>query len=289
MFCKRHAFSQYHRYLLPLGILLVAATAAATLLIHTSPQNNSHPASAHLGAFSRIDPRITREILKRPTFTHAVYLYSVVPGGVYSVQELKDARIRDQVVAAHYSGFDLGHLRTTRLDHAKTAYVSYRLGNEIFWTRKKLHLAKGELIITDGARRVRARCGNMVSDKPQPQTSLLEPDETALDEARGRDSKDPTEPHAAVSPLADFADVFPDLLSLIPDADPSGNLATETSPASGGGGPPILLLPPPGGSPQPTPAPVQEPATLLLLSSGLGGALLLSRSKCDGKGSTDHR
>src|SRR5205814_72766 len=133
----------------------------------------------------------TRKVLQGLSFRHPVYLYSVVPAGVYSVQELKDARTRDRVVADHYSGFDLERARATRLDRPRMAYVSYRLGDEIFWTRKQVHLAKGESVITDGVHRVRARCGNMISDKPYPKKSPLEPEERALDEASGGDSKDP--------------------------------------------------------------------------------------------------
>ena len=43
--------------------------------------------------------------------SRTVYKYSVVPGGVRSVQELKWAAEHDPVVAAHYAGFDYDRAR----------------------------------------------------------------------------------------------------------------------------------------------------------------------------------
>ena len=40
------------------------------------------------------------KLVRRP-----VYPYSVIPGGVESAQELKNAVLRDSVVAGHYAGF----------------------------------------------------------------------------------------------------------------------------------------------------------------------------------------
>jgi hypothetical protein len=58
-----------------------------------------------------------------------VYKYSVVPGGVRDARELKWAVEHDPIVAAHYAGFDYDHARVVRLVLARTAYVSYRIGN----------------------------------------------------------------------------------------------------------------------------------------------------------------
>ena len=112
-----------------------------------------------------------------------VYRYSVVPGGVRSVQELKWAAEHDAVVAAHYAGFDYDHARVVRLVLARTAYVSYRIGNKVYWTRHRVSLKKGETVITDGKMTARTRCANRVEEMPQQATSEAEPPAAKFDES----------------------------------------------------------------------------------------------------------
>jgi len=104
-----------------------------------------------------------------------VYPYSVVPGGVKDAQELKWAAKNDPVVAAHYAGFDYDHARVVRLVLARTAYVSYRIGNKVYWTRHRVSLRKGETLITDGRITARTRCANRLEEVPQQATSQSEP------------------------------------------------------------------------------------------------------------------
>lgn len=111
-----------------------------------------------------------------------VYRYSVVPGGVRDARELKWAAEHDPVVRAHYAGFDYDHARIVRLVLARTAYVSYRIGNKIYWTRQRVTLKKGETIITDGKITARARCANRVEEVPQQATSTLEPQPAKFEE-----------------------------------------------------------------------------------------------------------
>ena len=103
-----------------------------------------------------------------------VYKYSVVPGGVKDAKELKWAAEHDPVVAAHYAGFDYDHARVVRLTLARTAYVSYRIGNKIYWTNHRISLRKGETVITDGKMMARTRCANRIEDVP-PQHTQYEP------------------------------------------------------------------------------------------------------------------
>lgn len=91
------------------------------------------------------------------------YRYSVVPGGVHSRAELAGAVLRDPVVAAHYAHFDVAKARVVRLAAPQWMHVSYRVGDKIFWTGKKVMLAAGETVITDGANTARTRCGNLLS------------------------------------------------------------------------------------------------------------------------------
>jgi len=111
-----------------------------------------------------------------------VYKYSVVPGGVRDVKELKWAAEHDPVVAAHYAGFDYDHARVVQLVLARTAYVSYRIGNKIYWTRHRVSLKKGETVITDGKITARSRCANRVEEMPQQATSEAEPPAVRFDE-----------------------------------------------------------------------------------------------------------
>jgi hypothetical protein len=110
-----------------------------------------------------------------------VYPFSVIPGGVTSVAELREAIARDPVVAAHYARFDLGKARVIRLAGGESAYVSYRRGNQVYWTSRKVKLATGEMVITDGLHTARSRCGNQVSDIPDEPFSEEEPPAETLD------------------------------------------------------------------------------------------------------------
>ena len=111
-----------------------------------------------------------------------VYPYSVVPGGVRDVAELKWAAEHDPVVAAHYAGFDYDHGRVVRLVLARTAYISYRIGNKVYWTRRRISLKKGEELITDGKITARTRCANRVEEMPQQATSSSEPPAAKFEE-----------------------------------------------------------------------------------------------------------
>ena len=92
-----------------------------------------------------------------------VYRYSIVPGGVRSAQEVIRAIANDPVVAAHYAGIAANNLRLVRLTRPLAAHVSYRIGDRIYWTQRKLILPVGEPVLTDGKTTLRARCGNIVS------------------------------------------------------------------------------------------------------------------------------
>lgn len=112
-----------------------------------------------------------------------VYPYSVVPGGVEDAKELKWIAEHDPVVAAHYAGFDYAHAQVVRLTLARTVYVSYRIGNHLYWTSHRVTLHKGEKVITDGKITARARCANRVEETPQQQqASATEPTEEKLNQ-----------------------------------------------------------------------------------------------------------
>ena len=110
-----------------------------------------------------------------------VYPYSVIPGGVKDSEDLRYAALRDYIVRRHYARFDFTHARLLRATEAREVYLSYRIRDSVYWTRRKVRLHPGELLLTDGKITARARCGNQISDTIQPEVSNEEPDVDVMD------------------------------------------------------------------------------------------------------------
>jgi PEP-CTERM motif len=204
-----------------------------------------------------------------------VYPYSVVPGGVTSAAELREVATHDRIVANHYQGFDYRRARITHVNHPQLVYLSYRRGNRVYWTRKRISLHKGETLLTDGRITARTRCGNQVSVLPQANTAPAEPTEAELDR-----------PDLVASGVELIPPVS--LGSSVLQLDPS----IPIGPEGGGVGGPGVYVPLPIGGPvaggtggcqvkaattsnsncQPPPPPppptVPEPGTIVLLGSG---------------------
>lgn len=101
----------------------------------------------------------------RPQTPRLAYRYSIVPGGVWSADDVVQAIEDDPVVAAHYHRLDLTRLRSEVLAESRTAYVSYRTSRDIGWTSRRVQVGAGEAVLTDGTTTIRARCGNVLSDE----------------------------------------------------------------------------------------------------------------------------
>lgn len=142
----------------------------------------------------------TKFLARRP----AVYPYSVVPGGVKDPDQLRNAALRDDVVRRHYTHFDFSHARLVRATEARQVYLSYRIRDTVFWTRKKISLHAGELLLTDGKITARARCGNQVSDSAKPEVSDEEPAQDVLDEPVTGVGSAPSFPNRSLLPASDF-------------------------------------------------------------------------------------
>jgi hypothetical protein len=110
-----------------------------------------------------------------------VYRNSVIPGGVHSAADLAAAIARDPVIRAHYANFNVATTRVVRLEQARMVHVSYRIGDTIYWTKKKVQLAQGELLLSDGTHLARTRCGNRIADEPQGPVLDNEPAPEELD------------------------------------------------------------------------------------------------------------
>jgi hypothetical protein len=110
-----------------------------------------------------------------------VYKYSVIPGGVYSATELTHAVKRDPVVGAVYASLVERGVRPEVVQTSRLAYMSYRIGDRIYWSKHQIALRAGETILTDGESEIRGRCGNGISMDPMLPTSEAEPEPTELD------------------------------------------------------------------------------------------------------------
>jgi hypothetical protein len=109
-----------------------------------------------------------------------VYPYSIIPGGVKNLDDLRNAAAHDFVVKSHYANFDYGRAHLVRVTQPREVYLSYRIRNTVFWTRRRARLRVGELLLTDGKITARAHCGNQISDTAKPEVSNEEPAEDIL-------------------------------------------------------------------------------------------------------------
>jgi hypothetical protein len=199
------------------------------------------------------------------------YPYSVIPGGVRDVADLQEHAARDYVVRRHFGNFNYRRARLVRSDKAREVYLSYRIRDRVFWTRRKVRLLPAELLLTDGTITARARCGNQLSETPKPEVSDEEPAADVLDQ--------PVAEIAALGPVLPFH--FPTVRPSLPgvDADPPGGPKLFA-----GGfnfpyvdfGSHVPHLCKPGEEEKDKrcrhhhkPPAVPEPATLLLITSGL--------------------
>jgi hypothetical protein len=281
-----------------LGCIIVLAVSLELGFHSWQPMATAEPAAAPFWPPS--------SILLPTGHSRTVYPYSVIAGGAQSPQELREAVAVDPVVAQHYADFDIANARRVTLDAPKLVYVSYRIGNKVFWTKHKLALRKGEAMLSDGRNMARTRCGNRISVLPvrpnapaEPSSSDLEgPEFSAIASSPYLAAysapapalfpgpiQSPGGPGAAFVPVAPF---FP----LPGGGGIIGNGNSSTPPPGGGGGTPGTgggggggTTPPGGGTPggggggTPPPVGVPEPGTAVLVLMGLGAAAMRARRK----------
>jgi hypothetical protein len=211
-----------------------------------------------------------------------VYPYSLVPGGVANERELALVRATDPVLRSHYR--EIGqHVTLQSLQRDQWMYASYRIGNEIYWTRHAVLVHRGETVLTDGRCFIRSRCGNSLSGAPRKPTRSIEPanvssdipvpppfppDRTPAIPVLGFDPGGPAVERPAREPGADPADPIEpgEPAPLLPPAPPAP-LAPIITAA------PLIAPAFPGRPPlhdPEEPLATPEPATWALLASGLG-------------------
>ena len=159
------------------GWIALAVTVAASLTAWAVlfALRDAEPPSLPTIAPPHLDAAFQRTDWTERHLSRTVYPFSVVPGGVYTPEEVATAIDQDPAVARHYDGIALAAMRVMEVDGPRQAYMSYRIGDQIFWTKHRLPLHPGERILTDGDAAIRARCGNRLSDVPMTPTSDAEP------------------------------------------------------------------------------------------------------------------
>jgi hypothetical protein len=266
------------RFLLTTVMVLLLAgacwqSAARYLALPTLHASNLLPESF----WTRGDIRSNLGLVSHAGAPHAsprkqgTYPYSVVPGGIRDAADLQERAARDYVVRRHFAGFDFQHARLVRNQRAREVYLSYRIRDRVFWTRKRVRLLEAEMLLTDGKITARTRCGNQVSETPKSEVSEEEPAEDVLDQ-----------PVAEIEPIGPALPFhFPNVRPSLPSADaipPSGPqlFAGGFSFPYLDFGVPVRRLCKPGEEekdkrcrPRHKPPAVPEPATWWLLASGV--------------------
>jgi hypothetical protein len=265
-------------------VALVALCVAGVRLFSNHQRTSEMKANSPLSMTSNVpylggfQPAPKIEIRSR----RLVYPYSIVPGGVTSADELRQAAAHDSVVASHYAGFNYRRAHLVQVKQAQKVYLSYRLHNKVYWTVRQASLHPGQKLLTDGTLTARTRCGNQVSVLPHV---AISPDEPTLAELDRPDAMASGIEGLPGSPESRLLAVDPPLPFGPSRAGPTGIV--------GGGGPPGVFVPPPiggggggpgvgggggnggggnggggggGGHPPETP----EPGTIVLVLSGAG-------------------
>jgi PEP-CTERM motif-containing protein len=210
-----------------------------------------------------------------------VFPYSIIPGGAESLRELRQAVTKDPVVARHYSDFDLARVRRITLSAPQSMYVSYRIGNDVFWTKHRLTLPKGETMLTDGRAMARTRCGNRVSAVPSKPNALVEPTAEELNASMFGPSVSTPYLAAYSAPLPAFPSASatqPAESSILPFV-PTAIVSFLPLPGGGSGSGSSGTTPPPIVTSPDPPVGVSEPGTAGLVLVGLGAACLMGHNR----------
>lgn len=157
-----------------LGFFGLVVLAGTTRMLQNGLSSANVTATA-VAAERKLGPAVLA-----PQGLESRYPYSVIPGGVRSVDEFRQAISTDSQVAAHYADFDYTRTRIFTLDRDSVYYVSYRLESGVFWTTERIFVRRGETLVTDGASLVQTSSGSRLSEVPRFPVSSLEPTASEL-------------------------------------------------------------------------------------------------------------
>ena len=271
-------------------VFLVTAIALVSIAVALEPRKHDLP-PGEANAITSSEPRSALASFSPSKYDaifagRVLFPFSIIPGGIGSSLELQNAIDNDPVVAKHYADFDVANAHVGPLDRERSVFISYRIGSEVFWTKRMFILHKGETVVDDGNHAARARCGNRISVTPQAPVSSQEPTPEVFDRVQNHEdfyvrnapigsSLSPPPPPNSVPMENYFAEAenetffSPPILPI-----PWGPSSVPIIPAV----PIIPVGPPPSYPPVVAPQPpvtVPEPNTLLLLL--FGSACLLIR------------
>lgn len=243
----------------------LAAVAAAGLILAGCGKIGARRAADDAGRSATGPPEA-----QLPPSNRLVYPWSVVAGGLQSPVAMRQAMAEDPLVRAHYAGLNPDTFRAATLPEKRQGYVSYRVGDKIFWTRRMVTLQAGETVLTDSNTLVRGRCGNLFSATPREPVAAetLEPPEIAMDapvrEAQLMESpKYPKDPALATDKIASPKELAASPRETSALAVPKTGDAMPPAWVAGGTTPPgnlIAGVPDSGGTPAATTGGATTPA-----------------------------
>jgi hypothetical protein len=173
---RRAARAQRVRFLA--GLITVVLLIVAAAIVGEKIHRSRRPKVSH--AATQADAANPGATLVGSGAERKVYPYSIIEGGATTAEELMQAVQSDPVVARHFAKFDLPKTRVETLRAPRLVHVSYRRGDDVFWTRRKVVIPAGETVLTDGTNYARTRCGNCLSETAGP-VSADEPAAAVLD------------------------------------------------------------------------------------------------------------
>ncbi len=153
-----------------IGVFLIVVGIVAAFALRSRHASKTEIAAKPTAQLLPVEPAVA---------PRTIFPLSVIHGGAYSREELARARRNDSVVAAHYAGFGSAP-QFQKLAHNTLMYVSYRRGDQVYWSKIKHLVRQGETVISDGNCMARARCGNRLSATPQTPVAPKEPGEEIL-------------------------------------------------------------------------------------------------------------
>lgn len=165
-----HKKSRVNRVLFILACALIGLGAVyyASTALHTKPVERTPDLSEKFVPLPDENAQFAEE-------ARLVYPYSVIPGGIRSRDELAAYVATDKVVADHYSDFNVPNASIIEAPKTRMMYVSYRVGDQVYWTKNQVKIPAGEMLVTDGECEGRLRCGNRVSASPMGPVNDQEP------------------------------------------------------------------------------------------------------------------
>jgi hypothetical protein len=143
-------------------VLVIVVIWAVVVSLHDRPQHLISAAALPVNHFQPVTEQQAEEAV---TVGHPV-----IQGGIHTLADLRAALKKYPDL---YRDFDVAHAHVIRLDHALLAYLSFRIGDKILWTRKAVLIREGSEVWTDdNGHFVKVACGNSFLVVPESELPL---------------------------------------------------------------------------------------------------------------------